>query len=64
MKTFKDTLSTRTSTSSGGGALLEVLCVTDNGMSNEGAWAALGQSLASCFLNTFITLHARLLRSL
>ena len=64
VKTFKDTLPTRTSTSSSGGALLEALRVTDNGMSNEGAWAALGQSLASCFLNTFIALHARLLRSL
>ena len=49
MKAFKDTLSTRTLASSGGGGLLGVLCVTDDGMRNEGAWATLGQSLGFMF---------------
>ena len=49
MKAFEDTLSTRTLASSGGGGLLGVLCVTDDGMRNEGAWVVLGQSLGFMF---------------
>ena len=64
VKAFENTLLTRTSASSGRVGLLRALLVVDDGIRNKGAWAALGQSLASCFLNTFIALHARLLRSL
>jgi len=49
VKAFEDTLPTRTSASSGGGGLLEALCVANNGMRNEGAWAALSQSLGFMF---------------
>ena len=42
VKAFEDTLPTRTSASSSGGALLRALLVADDGMRNEGAWAALG----------------------
>ena len=48
MKAFEDTLPTRTSSSSGGG-FLGALRVADDGMRNEGAWAALGQSLGLMF---------------
>ena len=49
MKAFKATLSIRTSTSSGGGGLLEALLVVDDGVMNDGAWAALGQSFGFMF---------------
>ena len=49
VKTFEDTLSMRMSTSSSGGGLLGALCVVDDGMRNECAWAALGQSLGFMF---------------
>ena len=49
MKTFEDTLSTRTSASSGRGGLLGVLCVANDGMRSEGAWVTLGQSLGFMF---------------
>ena len=49
VKAFEDTLSTRTSTSSGGGGLLGVLCVANDGMRSEGAWVTLGQSLGFMF---------------
>ena len=44
-----DTLPTRTSASSSRGDLLGALCVADDGMRNEGAWAALSQSLGFMF---------------
>ena len=49
MKAFEDTLSTRTLASFGRGGLLGALCVVDDGMRNEGAWAVLGQSLGFIF---------------
>ena len=49
VKAFEDTLPMRTLASSGGGGLLGALCVADDGMRNEGAWAALGQSLDFIF---------------
>ena len=49
MKAFEDTLSTRTLASFGRGGLLGALCVVDDGMRNEGAWAALGQSFGFMF---------------
>ena len=49
VKAFEDTLPMRTSTSSSGGGLLGALCVVDDGMRNEGAWAALSQSLGFMF---------------
>ena len=49
VKAFEDTLSTRTLASFGRGGLLGALCVVDDGMRNEGAWAALGQPLGFIF---------------
>ena len=49
MKAFEDTLSTRTSTSSGGSGLLIALLVADDGIRNKVAWATLGQSLGFMF---------------
>ena len=48
VKAFEDTLSTKTSASSGGGGLLGALCGANDGMRNDGTWVALGQSL--CFM--------------
>ena len=49
MKAFEDTLSTRTSASSGGSGLLIALLVADDGIRNKVAWATLGQSLGFMF---------------
>ena len=49
MKAFEDTLPMRTSASSGGGGLLGVLCVANDGMRNEGAWVALSKSFGFMF---------------
>ena len=57
MKAFEDTLPTRTSSSSGGG-FLGALRVADDGMRNEGAWAALGQSLGFMFFQHLMAPHA------
>ena len=49
MKAFEDTLSTRTSASSGGGGLLGALQVANDGMRKWSAWTTLGQSHGSMF---------------
>ena len=49
MKAFKDTLPTMMSASLGRGGFLGALCVTNDGMRNEGAWATLSQSLGFMF---------------
>ena len=49
MKAFEDTLLTRTLASFGGGGLLGALCVANDGIRNEGTWAALGQSRGFMF---------------
>ena len=49
VKAFEDTLSTRTSASSSRGGLLGVSLVADDGMMNDGAWVALGQSFGYMF---------------
>ena len=49
MKAFEDTLPTMTSAFSSGGDLLGALCVVDDGMGNEGAWAAFSQSFDFMF---------------
>ena len=49
MKAFKDTLPTMMSAFLGRGGFLGALCVTNDGMRNEGAWATLGQSLGFMF---------------
>jgi len=49
VKAFEDTLPTRTLTSFGGGGLLGALCVANDGIRNEGAWAALDQSRGFMF---------------
>ena len=49
VKAFEDTLSMRMLASSSGGGLLGALRVVDDGMRNECAWVALGQSLDFMF---------------
>ena len=49
MKAFKDTLPTMMSASLSRGGFLGALCVTNDGMRNEGAWATLSQSLGFMF---------------
>ena len=49
VKAFEDTLPTMTSAFSSGGDLLGALCVVDDGMKNEGAWAAFSQSFDFMF---------------
>jgi len=49
VKAFKATLPMRMSASSGGGGLLGALLVADDGMMNDGAWVALGQSFGYMF---------------
>ena len=49
VKAFENTLPTRMLASFGGGGLLGALCVADDGIRNEGAWAALSRSCGFMF---------------